>query len=78
MVTITRMSAKKDKKAKAPADRKKPTRMVRIPEQFAVLLEQVADQRVTDLTEETRNAVREYLEKLRLRQPASLPPDTPI
>lgn len=82
MVTIPVMS--KSKKPPKPAPGSNPNsvptpegrrtfRMVRIPEAFAVALEELAERKYTDLTEEVRTAVREYLERLNMlpQPPAS-------
>lgn len=46
------------------------TRMVRIPEEFAVALEQLAEERFNNLTEQVKVACREYLERMnRLPKP---------
>ncbi len=45
-------------------DRHKPSRMVRLPDALAEPLRDVAEERVTDLTTEVKQAVREYLERL--------------
>lgn len=52
------------KKPKPPTtNRHKPFRMVRLAEPLAERLEKIAEKRISTVTEEVRNAVREYIEK---------------
>lgn len=55
--------AKTNKPGKSSAGKHKPHRMVRITEPLAASLESVANARVSTLTEEVRQAIREYIEK---------------
>lgn len=48
---------------KNPLDRHKPSRMTRVPERMAKLLEKLASQKETNLVSEVKQAVREYLER---------------
>ena len=43
---------------------RKPARMARIPERMAAILEEVASEKETNLSDEVKQAVREYLERL--------------
>lgn len=55
-----------------PPDRHKPSRMVRLPKAMADLVDGVARNKMTDLTTEVKQAIREYLERLG-RWPSSDP-----
>lgn len=67
---LNRMASKR----KPDHMRRKPYRMVRIPEALAVALEAIAVEEFSTITEQIRNAAREYLAKRdRLPKP---PPKT--
>jgi len=58
IATIHRMATKTN------TDRHKPSRMVRIPEAFALVMEELAADELNCLTEQVRTAVREHLIRL--------------
>ncbi len=58
-----------------PFRNKVPMRATRIPEVYAVVLEQIAHEEVSDLTEMVKQAIREFLEK-RNRLPRPTAPDS--
>lgn len=68
MVTMAVMSKKKSNPGASKPNRK-PYRMVRIPERYAAALERHAVDRESDLTEQVRIAVREYMDRLNLIPP---------
>jgi hypothetical protein len=55
--------------SKKPSDRHKPSRMVRIRERLAQVLEQLAERNDTDVTEEANRAIREHLEQIGMWPP---------
>lgn len=69
IATIHRMATKPN------TDRHKPSRMVRIPEAFAVVLEEMAAEQLNSVTEQVKSAIREHLIRLgRWPVPPKKPP----
>lgn len=60
IATISPMAAKKNTKTD---DRHKPSRMVRLPEALAEVLDDIASEQFNSLAEQVKIAVREYLER---------------
>lgn len=55
--------------ASPPKDRHKPSRMVRIPASLANLVEKLAERNYSSLTQETKRALKELLEREQLIPP---------
>ena len=68
MLGATAIMSRMGKKKQA-GDRHKPSRMTRVPERMATALEKLAAKKETNLSDEVKQAVHEYLEKQDLWPP---------
>lgn len=57
------MAKKAEKPAEKPPKKYKPFRFIRLPEPMGLELDKIAARRFTTVTEEVKQAVREYIER---------------